>query len=309
MLHHFHDDGHHPESQGSISAERFADMISALGRHRIVAAREWAERALDGKLKDGDLCLTFDDNLSCQYDVALPVLRALKIEAFWFVHTSVLDGEIEELGLFRNFRITRFKHVNEYYSAFLDAAAGSEFSAQIVRALEGFQPDSYLRGYSFYTPEDRRDRFLRDDVLGTENYGRIVAMMMAEVGYDPAQAAKMLWMDTACLRRLHSEGHVVGLHSHSHPSRMTALPLESQRREYETSAQRLRGILGEAPTAMAHPCDSYNADTLEILRGLGIRIGFRANSNGHWRPSDLEHPRVDQAYVIASVAQRPRQAA
>ena len=74
MFHHFHD-GRHPAGQGSLSAHELADVIRFLGPARILPAREWLTRALAGTFDRGDLCLTFDDNLRCQYDVALPVLR------------------------------------------------------------------------------------------------------------------------------------------------------------------------------------------------------------------------------------------
>jgi hypothetical protein len=76
MFHHFHDDRHR-RGQGSISAEQLVELIEHLGRNDILPAQEWMRRAAVGALTDTDTCLTFDDALRCQYDVALPVLRDL----------------------------------------------------------------------------------------------------------------------------------------------------------------------------------------------------------------------------------------
>src|SRR6266550_8962669 len=87
MFHHFWDErGKHPRGQGAISGDELRAMIQFLGRDRILPAREWMEKAAAGTLREGDLCLTFDDNLRCQWDVARPVLRELGTTAFWFVY-------------------------------------------------------------------------------------------------------------------------------------------------------------------------------------------------------------------------------
>src|SRR5262245_41086900 len=125
MFHHFHD-GQHPRGQGSISAEQLDQLIRIVGRHRILPAREWLLRARAATLGDDDLCLTFDDTLRCQYDVALPVLSQHGITAFFFIYTSVLDGELERLEIYRRFRTVCFPSVDDFYDAFFAALDGSE---------------------------------------------------------------------------------------------------------------------------------------------------------------------------------------
>jgi peptidoglycan/xylan/chitin deacetylase (PgdA/CDA1 family) len=82
MFHHFHDSGIHPKGQGSITADMFDRMVRWLRQHRhLVNAMEWYELALHRKLSDNDVCLTFDDNLLCQPEIALPVLKQHDIQA------------------------------------------------------------------------------------------------------------------------------------------------------------------------------------------------------------------------------------
>ena len=75
MFHHFCG-GVHPQGQGAITAEELADLIEFVGPRRILPAEVWLVRCAGGTLRDGDVCLTLDDNLRCQYDIALPVLQA-----------------------------------------------------------------------------------------------------------------------------------------------------------------------------------------------------------------------------------------
>ena len=70
MFHHFHGNGH-PVVLGSIDASQLADMLGFLGeRSRILGAREGMEKALARRLGQDEICLTFDDSLLCQMEVA-----------------------------------------------------------------------------------------------------------------------------------------------------------------------------------------------------------------------------------------------
>lgn len=297
MFHHFHD-ARHPRGQGSISADDFARLIDALGRDRILSPQEWIQRTLRGALRESDLCLTFDDSLRCQYDVAYPVMKNFGITAFWFVYTSVMEGAVERLELYRHYRHTCFASIDEFYSAFCRTVQGSEYAHNAETALRGYDPATYLTEFPFYSDGDRRFRFLRDEVLGADGYDALMNRMIAESGFDRTAAAENLWIDDEVLRRLHGDGHAIGLHSHSHPTRMASLDPSQQEEEYRRNYDHVNNVLGEAPTTMAHPCNSYSADTLAILRRLGIVVGFLANMTPIANASLLEYPREDHANLV-----------
>ena len=82
MFHHFHDDGIHTKGQGSISKDDFYRLIKFIGRKNILDANDFFEKFKENKLKENEVCLTFDDAIKCQIDVALPVLEDLKIKIF-----------------------------------------------------------------------------------------------------------------------------------------------------------------------------------------------------------------------------------
>ena len=71
MFHHFHDEDLHLPSQGSIDKDQFYNLIKFVGRENILNAEEYYHRFENNKLKPSDTCLTFDDSLLSQYDVAL----------------------------------------------------------------------------------------------------------------------------------------------------------------------------------------------------------------------------------------------
>jgi peptidoglycan/xylan/chitin deacetylase (PgdA/CDA1 family) len=295
MFHHFHSQKH-LKGQGSISAETLDDMIQFVGRENILPAEEWYRRAISGTLK-GDLCITFDDNLRCQYDVALPVLNHYGITAFWFVYTSPLQGVLERIEVYRNFRFSHFKNIKEFYQSFNKAVEQSKYQKQVEEALQLFRPEEYLQEFQFYTEEDKVFRYTRDRVLGIKSYNEIMEQMLNHHNVDVEKLRDILWMDKKQIKSLKQNGHVIGLHSHTHPTYMGRLSKQEQEDEYHTNSKILTQVLHEPPLTVSHPCNSYNQETLQILKSLGVQIGFRANMFGSYS-SPYEFPREDHSNIL-----------
>lgn len=299
MFHHFHD-ALHPKGQGAISAQQLRDLLEYVGRERILPAEEWMARAFAGQLRTEDVCLSFDDALLCQYDVALPVLADFGLTAFWFIYSSVFENNIEYLEIYRFFRTTIYDNIDLFYDDFL--AVADRINQGLVRAaLQAFEPEAYLVGFPFYSRNDRIFRYVRDVVLGPKRYDEAMLQLMKQNDFDPIAASAHLWMSNDHIRELHQSGHVVGLHSYSHPTRLRELDRRAQAQEYLRNWEHVRRITGKAPMAMSHPCNSYNDDTLAVLHDLGIKLGFRANLEPVQPQSALEFPRQDHANIIAEM--------
>ena len=87
-----------------------------------------------------------------------------------------------------------------------------------------------------------------------------------------------LFFQKSDLQILNNLGHLVGLHSHNHPTLLEKLDYEQQKNEYEKCLSSISSILSKPKNEikyMAHPCGSYNKDTLQILKELGIELGFK----------------------------------
>ena len=301
MFHHFHG-GRHPVGQGSISAEQFADMIEFVGRDKILDADEWQARANAGRLERGDLCLSFDDGLACQFDIAAPVMDAYDIRAFWFVYTSPLDGVLQRLELYRYYRDVAFDSVDEFYETFNNTLAETDWWPEIKTALAGFNPAQYLKEFPFYTEGDRRFRFLRDRVLGPERYFELMDALVAGEGYELETLSRSLFLNAETIRQLHERGHRLGLHSHTHPTRLEALDPQAQLEEYRTNRDCLEGLICEPVRCMSHPCNSYNDVTLTVLADMGIELGFRSNMQPLEQPGPFRFPREDHANIMQEMS-------
>jgi peptidoglycan/xylan/chitin deacetylase (PgdA/CDA1 family) len=298
MLHHFTDD-RHVRGQGAISADELSRIIEFMGPENFLSPDEWVDRALADRLEPHHRCVTLDDALLCQYDVALPIFRRFGLTAFWFVYSSVFEGSRERLEMFRYYRTTRFPDIADFYAAFFEKLRQSDMGSEFDRRNRDFDPAGYLANYAFYSDDDRRFRFARDIVLGPDRYFSIVDDMMAsDPAFDADAAASLLWMNDQHLRELSAEGHMIGLHSYSHPTALADLSPTDQRKQYEENFRHLSGVLGAPPLTMSHPVCSYSADTLVILRDMGVKVGFRDNLNAPPGASLLEMPRDDHSHIM-----------
>ena len=284
MFHHLHG-GVHPKVQGSIGAGTLNAMIRWIGTDRVVDAGRWLDLAKSGRLK-GEVCLSFDDTLKCQYDVAMPVLERFGLTAFWYVYTEPWDDRGGELEVYRLFRTTRFASIEAFYHEFFKLCP-----------ISGHDP-SYLKQFSFYTEEDRKFRYVRDKLLGQERYDGVMRKMMEQDGFDVAKARASLWMSPEDVKTLHGKGHEIGMHSYTHPTGMADLDPIDQLSEYTSNHADIIDVIDQAPRTMAHPCNSYSGATLAILRDFGVEMGWRSNMESKENKSGYEYPRMDSALVL-----------
>jgi len=275
MFHHFHDDGIHTKGQGSIDKDDFYKMINFIGRNNILDADIFFEKFKNNKLKEKEVCLTFDDGIKCQIDVALPILEELKIKSFFFVYTSMFEGKPDNLEIFRYFRMNYFNNVDEFYNSFYQV---------LDKDLKTFFEDNNDKikatkiKFPHYSIEDIKFRLVRDIFLTKSQYEETMLLMFKEKQFNYKDFFKKLFFQKDDLKTLDSLGHLVGLHSHNHPTLLEKLNYDEQKDEYEKCLSSISNILDKPKNEikyMSHPCGSYNKDTFEILKELGIELGFK----------------------------------
>ena len=103
-------------------------------------------------------------------------------------------------------------------------------------------------------------------------------LMIKDKNFQPKEYYSLLFFDKEDLNQLNSLGHLVGLHSHNHPTSLESLSYDEQKLEYENCISVISKIIDKPKNEikfMAHPGGSYNSYTLEILRELKIELGFK----------------------------------
>jgi peptidoglycan/xylan/chitin deacetylase (PgdA/CDA1 family) len=123
---------------------------------------------------------------------------------------------------------------------------------------------------------------------------------MASKGFASSEIIKDLWMSEDELKEISKQGHLVGLHSYSHPTQMGKLSYQEQHQQYKKNLEHLNAVVGEV-ICMSHPCGDYNDDTLKILDEMGIRIGFRSSLSETTIKGKFEIPRDDHANIYKAM--------
>ena len=301
MFHHFHGKGHN-KSQGSIDAAAFSELLHWLSKnYEIVSPETFRQKASAETLDNSMICLSFDDGLLAQYQVATPILDKFKIKAFFFIYSSIFTDKPDPIEIYRYFRTNAFGSISEFYK-FFNSLAEDLLEDHYKSAKLSFESSTFLNQYTFYTEEDKWFRYLRDEVLTRVSYSNLMNSLMKQKSFDFKSITAHLWMNKHHIKCLSNSGHEIGLHSHSHPTRISYLSKEEQYNEYSENIRWLSKITNaQAMKSVSHPCGDYNVDTLEILYRLGITIGFRSDmAQGNTTPM-LEIPRKDHSLLIEEI--------
>ena len=132
--------------------------------------------------------------------------------------------------------------------------------------------------FPFYSISDLQFRLVRDSFLTKVQYEETMFLMFKEKKFNHNDFSKKLFFQKRDLQILDNLGHLVGLHSHNHPTLLEKLSFDEQKNEYQESLSIISDILNKPKNeikSMSHPCGSYNEHTLEILKELGIKLGFK----------------------------------
>jgi peptidoglycan/xylan/chitin deacetylase (PgdA/CDA1 family) len=98
------------------------------------------------------------------------------------------------------------------------------------------------------------------------------------------------------LRELHDRGHIIGTHSHTHPTRMGACSVAQLQQEWRDSLSVLTDILGVAVTTGSIPGGFYSRAVAETAAQAGLRVLF--TSTPTTRCTDIDGCLVVGRYTL-----------
>ena len=278
MFHHFHDKKKFPISQGSISENQLHKLINKIGRRNFINPEEFLYKLEKNKLKNTDLCLTFDDGLKSQISIAYPVLDDLKLKAFYFVYTSIFNKNYSMLEPYRYFRHYYFKNMTDFYKNFNDEMIkifnnSNEFNNFKVNCKKKII--EWKVKHPRYSFNDIIFRLTRDFFLKKNQYEKTMNTLFKKKKFNHKKIKKDLFMSVDDLKYLEKKGNIIGLHSHTHPTNLASENFQKQKKEYSLNYKKLNQILKKPIISVSFPNGSYNQETLRILKQMKIKIGFR----------------------------------
>lgn len=262
LLLHYAEGHGHPRTQGSLSVDDFRRLLDACG-DRVRPARQWLALASANLLTD-DIAVTIDDGLREAMDVFLSVLEGRGLSAFLNPYTQPLVGVPHSLEANRAAR-NRYG-VDDFYARWRELME--------MRYGRISAPWGYLADYGYLTADDRDFRFWRNAMADPQEYETV----MRDLGSEPLPLSH--WLSASDIRSLRDAGHVVGLHSHTHPTTMAHLTREQQETEWATARYVLENILGEPVTTAAWPCGQVTDHGIAWMKASGITLAWGATMAG-----------------------------
>ena len=288
MFHHFHRSNKKIIFKGSFSEKDFENLIYNIGPEKIVSPKEFFKNVKDSR-DEKKYCITFDDGLKSQFEVALPILNKFKIKAFWFVYTSVFEEYTFDNEVIKYL-------INKHYpnfKKFVEVLKSKLFELFPKKKYKfNKSHDKHIR---FFSEPEREYRFIRDKYLNKYEYTLLIKEVLLKQR-DLSLIKKKLFLDEKDLKFLSRRGHYIGLHSHSHPMNITKLNFDQQMEEYKKCKEKINSLTSSNIVCMSHPNNYYNNDTLKALKLLGIKFGFHSQKFEKMN-SLLEIPRIDCSYL------------
>jgi peptidoglycan/xylan/chitin deacetylase (PgdA/CDA1 family) len=281
MFHHLHDDKKYKKGQGSVSSKEFYKIIDFVGEKNILDAPEFINRLKERKLSSKNVCLTFDDGLKSQYDLASPILKSLNKKAFFFTPSEIFTNKNQKLEMYRYFRTNFFKNIEDFSKEFF-AIVENSLKLNIDKAIKekqlkifGYPIKKWKEKFPYFSDNDIKFRIVRDSILSEKKYDLIMEKFLKKYKFKKKEVLSKIFFTKENVKKLHSYGHIIGLHSHSHPTMISNMSYKNQKIEYELNKKYLENITSHTIKAMSHPCGSYNFNSLKILKKLNIEIGFK----------------------------------
>lgn len=288
MFHHFYKSTEKELFKGSFTELEFEKLIEYIGLNNIVSPSQFLNNIQEGS-KAKKCCITFDDGLKSQKDIALPLLKKYNIKAFWFIYTAVFEKNTSDNEVYKYL-------INKYYSSY------DLFVLELKKKLYDTYPnknyifdDVHDNHIKFFTLAEREHRFIRDKFLNNYEYNILIKKIFSKK-YDLSRIKKELFLNKEDLNYLIDNGHCIGLHSHSHPMNITKLNYKEQLLEYSKCQKELKLLTNYQSKCMSHPNNYYNNNTLKVLKELGVQFGFHSQNFGKMN-SHLEIPRIDCSYL------------
>ena len=84
-------------------------------------------------------------------------------------------------------------------------------------------------------------------MLGKSNYNKLMLILFDRYKFKYKRILSRLFLNKINIKKLHSKGHEVGLHSHSHPTLLNELSYKEQKKEYNLNKKKVKKILKNSP--------------------------------------------------------------
>lgn len=262
----------------AVTPEHFEEHLLTLRQHfRVVSLSELTKSLSQSSRAGQVVAITFDDGYADNAEVALPLLEKHNIPATFYL-TSGFVGTVQEQlqdelerQLLLSSKCPDQVQLTVGGKSFVWEMRSRDTVDNGVKSIVGWSMDSKTDPSPRHKAHREIHNLMR--ALPPVERDEVLEQLRCQCG-DPGPARSthraMSWdqarqMATCKLTDL-------GAHTVNHPF-LSCLPLKAQREEIRESKKKLEEQTGQPVTSFAYPYgtrQSYTAETVEVLRGLGF---------------------------------------
>lgn len=252
-----------------------------------VSVSELVRAAEDGR--PGKFCaLTFDDGLRSQFMYAVPILRANRAAATFFVITAALE---RRLPLAHKIHTVLSKiPVGEVIVLFNDFVRTGGFGE---RRIDPIPTDRFINTRRKY--DDMQTANFKETMvaISEEDSQAFLVRVMRRHSIHEEETAQRFFMDEEQVRYLADEGFAVENHTHTHAS-FEGLSDRELWDNLMIAQARLNKVVGRPATVIAYPYGRRGSATSAELAGAGFCFGVSVEPRGIGGSEDhFSLPRYD----------------
>jgi peptidoglycan/xylan/chitin deacetylase (PgdA/CDA1 family) len=272
------------EALFSATPEAFDSQLQALAANCDVIGSDDLDLVLAGGRRGRFVHITFDDGYRDNYTVALPILRARRVGATFFVATDFVDQRSgawwDEIAWMARHSARPVIEPNAFFSEPVRLGPGASALAKATHSLLGV----YKR-------------------MSSANTDRFIAFLAEAtgVGRRPAEAQASTWMTWEMLREAAAAGVGIGGHTVTHPV-LARLSQEGQSRQIEGCRARIEQEIGRPMRLFSYPTGgrgSFDDFTRTSLARNDVRYAFSYyggyQSTRRWDRFDIKRVAVEAA--------------
>ena len=250
-----------------FNLELFEKAINYLTQnYHVISLRQYDNMISKNQIIPDDyVMLTFDDGTIDHYKYVYPVLKKYGCSGLFFITSSVVNNKMLDIHIIHKLLEKEsidilFEELNNMLIK--EKLKIEEFEAD--KSLDEKKTALFKQLLQSKLPEDIRNKLLKNlskkykiDIDSKKNYISVEEM-----------------------KEMKEAGMFFGIHTCSHP-RLSLLKKEDQMIEIKNNISFLKknDLIEEDLYSIAFPYGSYNKDTLEVMKQLNIKYGFKANED------------------------------
>lgn len=245
-----------------FNAKLFEDKIKELlKKYKIISLKDMKSN----NDLNNSIMLTFDDGTIDHYEIVYPILKKLNVSGLFFIPSCIKSKKMLDIQIIHKL---------------LEVENSEILLKKICRKLDGFGID--INNYKVDKSLDSNSMALVKQLLQFKLDKDIREKILNDLAnsYHINLNVEDSYISIKHLKEMKDNNMFFGIHTKTHP-RLGLLDKDEQREEISSNLNFLKsiGIVDEDLISIAFPYGSYNDETIELMKELNIKYGFKVNED------------------------------